>query len=358
MKRFVKISIGVVLGLCLLMGGYALFFFQTEEAPFLQGKVLFSLPYHGELTLDVYQPTQQVYVRAPVLVYIHGGAWITGGKGSVNNARFNEAFNQLRNQGYAIVSPNYTLARLGNPPFPACLTDGFVALQWIEDHADSLGLDLNNVGLIGESAGGHIAQVLAYMDGAEFGANPEVPIRYLIDVYGPTDLGKLYRDQVPLIDSLRSMTARLPERWQKCLDVTRYLFGFDPTTDSIRAEQFAYAYSPFYHVGPQAPPTLLIHGEADRLVPFSQSEILQGRLDDLGVSHQLHPLPGVDHAFREATEAQKAEVQRWITEFVLAHYQGEQPLPHAAINSTARFPSRIAIFEHGIVPHLHCQSAL
>ncbi len=322
MKRLVKILIGLALGLCLLVGGYVVFFFQSEEAPALQGEVLFSLPYRGDLSLDVYQPTQQVYAKAPVLVYIHGGAWITGGKVSVNNARFNDAFNRLRSQGYAIVSPDYTLARLDDPPFPACLNDGFAALEWIKAHADSLGFDLENVGLIGESAGGHIAQVLAYMDGAEFGSSAKLPIRYLVDVYGPTDLGKLYRDQIPLIDSVKSMTARLPERWQKCLDVTRYLFGFDPTTDSTRAEQFAYIFSPFHHVGPQAPPTLLIHGEADQVVPFSQSEILQKRLDDLAIPHRLHPLPGVDHAFREATEAQKNQVQQWITEFVLEHYQG------------------------------------
>ncbi|MEO0580679.1 MAG: alpha/beta hydrolase [Bacteroidota bacterium] len=325
MKRFVTIIIVLILGLCLLIGGYLLFFFQTEEAPLLQGEVLFGLPFRGELTLDVYQPTQQVYEKAPVLVYIHGGAWITGGKVSVNNARFNDAFNQLRSQGYAIVSPDYTLARLGTPPFPACLEDGFAALQWIEDHADSLGFDTDNVGLLGESAGGHIAQVLAYMDGADFGAKSELPIRYLVDVYGPTDLGKLYRDQMPLIDSLKQITERLPERWQKCLDVTHYLFGFDPATDSVRAEQLAYTFSPVHHVGPQAPPTLLIHGQADQIVPFSQSELLQARLNELGILNRFHPLAKVDHAFREATDAQKGKVQRWITEFVLEHY--EEALP-------------------------------
>ncbi|MEM6263911.1 MAG: alpha/beta hydrolase [Bacteroidota bacterium] len=325
MKRFVKILLGLVLGVVLTLGGYLLFFLQSEEAPALQGEVLFSIPFRGELALDVYQPTEQVYAQAPVLVYFHGGAWITGGKGSVNNARFNDAFNQLRSQGYAIVSPDYTLARLGNPPFPACLTDGFSALQWIEDHADSLGFDLNNVGLIGESAGGHIAQVMTYMDGDTFGVSPDLPIRYLVDVYGPTDLGKLYRDQMPLIDSVKRITSRLPERWQKCLDVTNYLFGFDPTTDSIRAEHLAYRYSPVYHVESQAPPTLLIHGEADQIVPFSQSEVLQQRLEELGVPHRFHSLPGVDHAFREATEEQKDKAQRWITEFVVAHYQENLP---------------------------------
>jgi len=308
------------MGLALFLGGYLLFFFRSEEAPALKGEVIFSLPYRGELALDVYQPTQKVYSKAPVLVYIHGGAWITGGKGSVNNARFNDAFNQLRNKGYAIVSPDYTLASFGNTPFPACLADGFAALQWIEKHADSLGFDMENVGLLGESAGGHIAQALAYMGGPVVDQPPAPTIRYLVDVYGPTDLSRLYRDQIPLIDSIKSATSRLPERWQKCLDVTYYLFGFDPTTDSTRAENLAFQYSPIHYLTPEAPPTLLIHGEEDRVVPYSQSQILQRGLDSLGIPNDLHPLPGVDHAFRDATESQKEQVQQWITDFALAHY--------------------------------------
>ncbi|MEL6629270.1 MAG: prolyl oligopeptidase family serine peptidase, partial [Bacteroidota bacterium] len=75
----------------------------------------------------------------------------------------------------------------------------------------------------------------------------------------------------------------------------------------------------------QAPPTLLIHGQADQIVPFSQSELLQARLNELGIPNRFHPLSDVDHAFREATEAQKGDVQRWITEFVLGHY--EEALP-------------------------------
>ncbi|MEM7656544.1 MAG: alpha/beta hydrolase [Bacteroidota bacterium] len=314
--------IGLVIGT--LAVGVALYLFASlkkNDAPVLHGEVTAHVPFKGDLKLDLYLPTQQVHEQIPVLVYIHGGAWIAGSKISVNNARFNGAFNALREAGYAIVAPDYTLAKLGKTPFPACIEDAFAALAWVEQEAETYGFDLGNVGLLGESAGGHIAMMCTFAKAEDYGQSLSYEPTYLVDVYGPADLKQLYYDQVPLVDSIKQRVERLPEAWQDNFNLPLYLFGFDPATDAERADSFASLYSPVQFASAKAPPILMIHGDEDRVVPHSQSQLLQAKLEEVGRSYQFQTLEGVDHAFRGATEEQKAQVQQWITDFVLANYQ-------------------------------------
>lgn len=315
----------IIIILILMVGTVIAFsivrFLKKNDAPALHGKVNHSIQFKEGLKLDVYQPTEQVYERSPVLVYIHGGAWITGSKISVNNARFNGAFNTLREKGYAVVSPDYTLAKFGKSPFPACLADAFDAVKWIEDHADEYNFDLNNVGLLGESAGAHIALVTAYTENQTYTAPNNLDFRYVIDVYGPTQLLRLYQDQTTLLDTINTRTKALPTSLREHLDITQYLFGFDPEEDSVKTGEFTAQYSPFFEVRRGVPNTLLIHGNKDRVVPVSQSHLLKEKLDETGIPNELHILDGVDHAFRNATQEQRDSVQQWITGFVLEHYR-------------------------------------
>lgn len=319
MKRSLKILL-LIVGLVVLGLPLAIFiFFVRTDAPVLHGEVHYHIPYKSELTLDVYHPTQGVYAKSPVLVYFHGGAWVTGAKESVNNARFNAAFNRLRDKGYAIISPNYTLASLGKSPFPACIEDAYDVIAWLESNASEYNFDLNNVGLLGESAGGHIALMKAY-DGLPAGTPAQIEVRYMIDVYGPTDLLKLYTDQIPLIDTVKAMSAHLPASFQDNLDINRYLFGFDPEADSSRTANFTAQFSPDKIVHDAAPNTLIIHGNSDRIVPVNQSVLLKAQLDSLGVMNEMHILEDMDHAFGGATEQQKQQTQDWIVDFVERHY--------------------------------------
>lgn len=319
MKRSLKIILAlaalVIVGIPL-----ALFvFFVKSDAPILHGEIQHHIPYKGALTLDVYHPTQPVYEQSPVLVYFHGGAWVTGAKESVNNARFNGAFNALRQKGYAVVSPDYTLASLGNSPFPACIEDAYDVIAWIESNAAEYNFDLNNVGLLGESAGGHIAMMRAY-DGLPSGTPAQIDLRYMIDVYGPTDLLRLYIDQIPLIDTVKAFSSHLPASFQDNFDINSYLFGFDPEADSAKTDSFTAQFSPDKIVHAAAPNTLIIHGNSDRVVPINQSLLLKAQLDSLGIMNELHILEGMDHAFGGATDPQKQQTQDWIVDFVVRHY--------------------------------------
>lgn len=294
-------------------------FFVKTDAPITNGNIQFGIPFNASQRLDVYEPTKKVYEKSPVILFIHGGAWIAGRKEAINVNRFNGAINTLRDHGYTVISPGYTLARDEKSPFPECIIDGYDAIQWIAIHADSLQLDLNNFGIMGESAGGHIAMMNAFAPPSDFGLKiPHIKPRYVVDVYGPNHLWKLYNSST--VDSIEALIASLPSSLQENFNLPKMLFGFDPEADTLRTRQFADTYSPIHYIHTGMPPTLIIHGIKDRLVPIQQSISLKARLDSLHIESEIHVLQNVDHAFFGATEAQKDSIQVWISNFIIRHY--------------------------------------
>lgn len=154
--------------------------------------------------LDVYYPPLKGREKYPVLVDIHGGGWITGDK--YWRRGLNRAFADM---GLFVVSPNYGLS----PRFvyPDCVRHLFSCFKWICDNADNYNLDLSNVLVTGDSAGGQLAcLVLAIQDNAEvktrIGA-VESPLRFkggilACGAYDPASMAK-----IPLSDKMfREMT--------------------------------------------------------------------------------------------------------------------------------------------------------
>jgi acetyl esterase/lipase len=157
-----KIGFKLLIWMILIPVIALIYFLLANQAPILEGKIIYGEEYRLGQELDIYLPTEKKHDRIPVVVFIHGGAWVGGFKESVNSNRFNEVFNRLRAEGYAIISPNYTLAREGVSPFPDCIRDVFEVMHWVENNAETYQFDLRNVGIFGESAGAHISMMVAY----------------------------------------------------------------------------------------------------------------------------------------------------------------------------------------------------
>jgi acetyl esterase/lipase len=315
-KRWKFFFLLIILAISALFG--LGFFLVANDAPIITGTVTRNVEYKPGLKLDVYAPTRHVYDNTPVVVYIHGGAWIAGAKEGINFNRFNQAANELREFGYAIVSINYTLAQTNKSPFPACVEDAADALAWIQENAATHNFDLNNVGLFGESAGAQIAMMIAYSDSLQATGYPLLRFNYVVDAYGPTQLQSIYKS--PSVDTLYSKLAGLPGWLQGRLDLAKYIFGFDPKQDTARAWLMMETYSPYNHLNASAPPTLIIHGDKDRVVPVAQSIGLHAKLDTLGVENEIHIIEGADHALVYARPEQKSALQKWIAEFIVRHY--------------------------------------
>ena len=176
--------------------GALIIYLFANQAPALYGEVLYHIQYNDKQTLDLYLPTKDIYEEKPVLLYVHGGAWVGGSKEVLSADRFNGAINDLRANGYAIVSINYTLASARQSPFPGCIIDGYQAIEWIKNNKDTYGFDLNNIGVLGESAGAHIAMMLAFTDPGDLDLDYQrTNFKYVIDVYGLLSAGEREMDR-------------------------------------------------------------------------------------------------------------------------------------------------------------------
>ena len=201
------------------------------------------------LKMDVYYPASGG--PWPGLVFIHGGGWTEGDK-ALLPAIPTEA-------GYLVVSINYRL--YPDHRFPAMIEDVKCAIRSLRAHAPAYNLDPDRVALIGHSAGGHLAALAGLADesagwdvGPYLGASSRV--QAVIEMSGPTDLTRPFPEWVnELKDGVFG-----PEQWES---------------------------SPVAYAAPGVPPFLIIHGEADDVVPVEQAHLLHDALLEAGARSEL-----------------------------------------------------------------------
>jgi acetyl esterase/lipase len=226
-----------------------------------------------DLALDIYYPRTPPPPRGyPLIIWLHGGGWILGSK------RQDIFVRHFPRYGYAIASIEYRLAQ--TEPFPAQIRDVRTATWWLWKHAGDLELNPGKFVVAGQSAGGHLALLLALTQGeARKGWGPAVPrgtLKAVAAMYPPTDLLQL----VP------------PGARDNPLHPVALLLG-DKLNRRIESAREA---SPITHVSPGDPPTLLFHGSADPIVPVGQSRRLARKLKASGVPTRLLITEG-GHAF-------------------------------------------------------------
>jgi acetyl esterase/lipase len=322
-KRKLKRFFYLILLFISLLFAVVLYFFISNKAPIIYGDIIYQVEYNSTQTLDIYYPTKQIFTTSPVLIFFHGGAWIAGRKESINFNRFNSTINTLRENGYSIISPSYTLASDTNSPFPGCITDAYDVIQWIENNASKYNFDTRNIGVFGESAGAHIAMMSAFAEADDFySSSSTIKLRYVVDVYGPTDLKSLY--EIQHSDSTDIILNKVPSYLKTHLDFSNLIFGFNPATNKEKATVYMDKYSPINYINDSIPPLLIIHGNEDQVVPIQQSEILIKKLNMLTIEYEYKIVENANHAFYGASDAQKEDVQNWISNFIVSNYNGEE----------------------------------
>jgi acetyl esterase/lipase len=241
----------------------------------------------GSLTLDVYRPSGAPG-SAPVLLFLHGGGWILGSKQDAMpevyphptspGRRWPSVLPYLQ-RGVAVVSVDYRLAK--DAPAPAAIEDCRHALDWIATNGATYGLDASRVVTFGPSAGGHLALMVAFTNGGRADVPPGRVVG-TIDLYGITDVEAL------LPDPRRPWAAQ----W----------IGSEPEA-AARARRV----SPLSLVRPGLPPVLIMHSDADEVVPYEQSLRLVQALRDAKVPAELVTFSGAPHGFFDRFELARVE---------------------------------------------------
>ena len=233
---------------------------------------------HERQKLDLYVPNAKGPL--PLIIWIHGGAFKMGSKEGIP---FDPPPLAYCEHGFAVASLNYRLSQ--HAIFPAQTQDCKAAVRWLRAHASQFNLDPRRFGAWGPSAGGHLVTMLGVtgsVQAFEIGEHLDVSSRVqcVVDYFGPTDFLQMDTQRVP--DGQIHDGADSPES---------ELVG-----GAIQEHKAATARAnPITYVTRDAPPFLVVHGDADPLVPHGQSVILVEALQKAGVPVTFYTVKGGGH---------------------------------------------------------------
>jgi acetyl esterase/lipase len=216
------------------------------------------------LELDLYR-LKDAPADAPLLVFIHGGGWKSG-----DRTDYKMYLIAFAKKGYVTATVSYRLLRVA--PYPACVEDISDAVQWFYANSEKYGYDPDRIALIGGSAGAHLSMLAGYgWQNVNYLSDSIIKsgthkIKAIVDIYGPADLTTAYAQTQPLVT------------------------GFIAHSYEERPDLYSEA-SPVSYLDKDDPPTLILHGTSDELVPISQSDTLKARLDRLGVPCVYYKFP-------------------------------------------------------------------
>jgi acetyl esterase/lipase len=240
------------------------------SSPYGEANVIRNISYVANPTsrqnFNLYLPKKKSNQPFPLVVWIHGGAWMMGIK-DWDNAKY------LVRHGYAIASVDYRFST--EAPFPAQIQDCNAALNFILAHATNYGISSTKFVVAGGSAGGQLALLLGLARN-EKNFRPDSSIKPLaiLDFFGPADFNRM-EDDLTAIHSEKGLEA--------IKDAGSKLMG-SPLEQSFEKAKRA---SPINYVNAAGPPVLILHGNKDDAVPLAQSQRLHEALDRAGVKNQF-----------------------------------------------------------------------
>jgi len=224
-----------------------------------------------ELRLDAHVPEGDG--PFPGLILLHGGGWRKGNRSAVTDRCIFYA-----SQGFGCFTASYRLTP--DHKFPAQIHDVKAAIRWVREHADQFSVDADRLGVMGFSAGAHLAALAGTTDendglegpAARYGVSTRV--QAVVAYFGPTDLRKMAgvrHEELPTVlhDFLGGPPDEMPEAYEKS--------------------------SPIVFVTPDDPPFLFVHGTEDPLVPVEQSTIMADALKKVGVFADVIAIEGGGH---------------------------------------------------------------
>jgi acetyl esterase/lipase len=251
-----------------------------------------------ELLCDLWQPGPGVRRSGIGMVFLHGGAWQAFDKDVLTRP----FFRHLTAQGHVVMDVAYRVAR--ETDMRGMLGDVKRAAAWLKAHGRAFDVDPARIVLAGGSAGGHLALLAAYTAGdpayaPEDTRAVDTSVCGVIAYYPVTDLRTLTdhwseQSMHPLVTAVgKALGYFAPDGYLPWSKLAARLFGapLKELGDALLA------YSPLAHAGPHCPPTLLIQGLHDHVIPVDDVLELHRTLVAVGADAAIVKLPMVEHAF-------------------------------------------------------------
>jgi len=243
-------------------------------APRLQSDIEYAGTAGTALRLDLYQPEGST--AAPLLVWVHGGAWENGSKSAM-------PLTALVERGYAIASLDFRPA--SKAPFPGQVHDIKAAIRFLRAEAKRYGYDATRIGILGASSGGHLAAVVGTGNGdaelegtlGEHG-DESSDVQAIVSYFGAANLTTILAQSTPF-----GLGVREPA-------LVRLLGALPKDNEAIARKA-----SPVFQVDPSDPPLLLLHGDQDPQMPINQSHELEGAYERQGLEAGFVVVHGAVH---------------------------------------------------------------
>ena len=251
---------------------------------------------------DLYLPVG-VATLVPVVIWVHGGGWRFGDRHLAPNLT-----RWFAERGFAMVSFDYRLS--DEAQFPEPVVDVKTAVRWVRSVAEEYGLDPDAIGLWGSSAGSQLSACAA-LSGDQFlsaeHAGISSAVQAVVDGYGPTDFTRIDADRI-------AVPPKVPDAETVIVKLTV------PTAhpDSFESRHIGVAVAegvpevqranPATYAHPGAPPFLILHGESDALVPWTQSDLLFQELVRSGNEVAFVKYERLGHGFFNNSDLDGSEI--------------------------------------------------
>ena len=226
---------------------------------------------------------------------MHGGGYTKNDK---FDNREQSIARDLVSSGYAVMTINYQLCK-GKSTEDTCFPDNIIqtktAIRYLKHHSSKFGIDKSKIAVFGTSVGGNLAALAGYtsskdgFDSANY-AQETSEVKCVIDFYGPVNMMN-HRD-----------------------------YSFFPKRADDATKYKKYSASTYAHAG--APPTLIVHGDADTVVKVQQSKDFKALLESKGVSVKLHIVSGGKHSFHLTDSGE--DLRSLVTKFLDSHLKNKK----------------------------------
>ena len=226
-----------------------------------------------DLKLDLYYPPNRKRNKYPLIYFCHGGGWISGFRNQPNNVSWCK---YLASKGFIVSSIDYRYGFKND--MEDILSDYTGGLEYLKDHSEELGIDKDNIVLIGLSAGGHLSLLYASYNTFLENKDKTQGIKAVVGYYSPSNLKDIF------VSDNKSLFAR---------------FGTATTLNGrpTDIEEIYDYYSPINWVSEKMLPTFLVHGKLDDVVPFASSVNLVKKLKNYNVPCEFYIHKNAGHSF-------------------------------------------------------------
>jgi acetyl esterase/lipase len=289
-KRLLAVFVGIVAGIALALQVNPAA--AQEPSSTRQADVIYGRKFGTALTMDVFTPKSGANGAAIVLV-------VSGGFFSSHEAIRPALVEPFVKHGYTV----FAVVHGSQPRFqiPEIIQDMNRSVRFIRHHAKDYGIDANRLGITGGSAGGHLSLMIGTA-GTPGDAKAKDPVdressrvQAVACFFPPTDLlnyGSVGKELIHATDH------RYPFRpsfdYHEHNQKTNL---WDRITDEKELSRIAHEISPIYYINSSTPPTLILHGDKDDLVPLQQSESFIAKLKEAGVEAKLVVKKGGGHGW-------------------------------------------------------------